>query len=143
MQARRVERLPEVMLGHGGRSGRALHQQKLALDAQQLGEAPVPLVALAAGQRLVDSRQRRVQFPGGAQALGQHAQKHRPVRQEPRLGKRLYRVPQHRQSGSQVAASDEQLSFEATRPGVPAGKLMLRGMIEQLRHEAFGACQIA
>jgi hypothetical protein len=40
LAARPVERLPEVALGRRRGSGLALQQQKLALDAQQLGREP-------------------------------------------------------------------------------------------------------
>ena len=40
LPARPVERLPKVMLGRCRGAGRALQQQQLALDAEQLGNAP-------------------------------------------------------------------------------------------------------
>src|SRR5205085_9477870 len=47
LSARPVERLPEVILGRRHRSGPALKQQKLPLDAQQLRLAPPLLRAFA------------------------------------------------------------------------------------------------
>jgi len=50
---RPVERLPELILRRRG-SGGVLQQKKLALDAQQLGNAPAVFIALGSRQRLVD-----------------------------------------------------------------------------------------
>ena len=69
LPARPVEGLPEVILGHCGRTWSVLQQNKLALDVQQLGDAsawstaasptatcPVPAKPSASAQRNAESR---------------------------------------------------------------------------------------
>ena len=77
---RPVERLPEVILGRCRGSGRALQQQKLALDAQQLGSCPAFFAALGADERLLDRGDPVGDLPGTAQGLCHNERK------EPRDG---------------------------------------------------------
>src|SRR5271154_2467115 len=58
-----VERLPKVILRCRG-SGRALQQQKLALDAQQLGKYPAFFGALRTDDRLLDHGKPLGDLPG-------------------------------------------------------------------------------
>jgi hypothetical protein len=52
-----------------GRIGSVLQQNKLALDAQQLGDAPTLSGALRSLKRLVDSREPLSDLPGAGEAL--------------------------------------------------------------------------
>src|ERR1700719_1233159 len=54
LPARPTERLPVVIFGRRRGSGPSLQQQKLAFDAQQLGNAPAVFITLGSRQRLVD-----------------------------------------------------------------------------------------
>ena len=69
LPARPVERLPEVILGRRRGSGSALQQQKLALDAQQLGNYSVFFAALGADDRLLDHDEPVGDLPGTTQRL--------------------------------------------------------------------------
>jgi hypothetical protein len=69
LPTRRVQGLPEVILRRCGRIGSVLQQNKLALDAQQFGDAPTLSAALRSLKRLVDSREPLSYLPGAGQTL--------------------------------------------------------------------------
>jgi hypothetical protein len=69
LRARRVERLPEVILGHHGGSGCALQQKQLAFDAQRLGNRPAFFGALRACVRLLDHDEPVGDLPGTARGF--------------------------------------------------------------------------
>ena len=69
LPARPIERLPEVILGHHRGSGRALQQNQLAFDAQQLGNRPAFFGALRACVRLLDHDEPVGNLPGTARGF--------------------------------------------------------------------------
>jgi hypothetical protein len=56
--------LPEVILGHRRGSWCVLQQKKLALDAQQLGNAPAGFIALGSRERFVERLEPLSNLPG-------------------------------------------------------------------------------
>jgi hypothetical protein len=74
--------LPEVTFGRGGGSGRTVQQQKLALDAQQLGDCPAIFGAIGPCQRLLDRGKSLRDLAGTAQGFPHLTQE----REEPQRG---------------------------------------------------------
>jgi hypothetical protein len=73
LPVRPVEGVQEVILGHHGGLRCALQEDKLALDAQQLSQAPTLLVALGSCQRIVHGHQSLGDLPSIGQAFRQCA----------------------------------------------------------------------
>src|SRR4029077_1772543 len=113
LAARPLQRLLEVLLGRGGGArGSRLHDE-LALDAQELRDAPVLLVALGSGERLVDGREPLGDLPAAGQALGEGAEQGRVVRDEAGLPELLEGIAEKGESGAALAALDEQDAIQA------------------------------
>jgi hypothetical protein len=69
LPARRLERLPEMILGRHRGSGCALQQKQLAFDAQQLGNRPAFFGALRTCVRLLDHDEPVGDLPGTARGF--------------------------------------------------------------------------
>jgi len=64
-----VKRLPEVLLDCLRGSGRALQQEKLALDARQFGNQPVFFALLGSRDRFLDHGESLGDLPGAGQGF--------------------------------------------------------------------------
>jgi hypothetical protein len=110
-----------MIFGRCRGSGYSLQQQKLAFDAQQLGNAPTVFIALGSRQRLVDCFESLSNLPGMTKPFRQLAEEPREVRLEADLGKLLKSGAQKPQPGIQIAVPDQQGSVEAMALSSPDG----------------------
>jgi hypothetical protein len=97
----------------GDRRGvrRVFAQNKLALDAQQLGHVPAFLISLGSRERLVDCRNSFGHLPDTGQTFRQSAEKYRGSEGEFTLTKLVESGAEKPQSGFHIAALDEQYSL--------------------------------
>src|SRR5215470_15558153 len=99
--------------------GRALLQNELPLDAQQLREAPLLMTTLRPLNGSVDGLQRLCDFTGVPHRGGKFTQQPKVTRQRPDLRSfREYRS-QCVQSSGGVAALDERHALETLAPRAP------------------------
>src|SRR6266481_3775664 len=141
--ARPVQRVLEVLLGPGGGARGSRQQDQFALDAQELRDAPMLLVTLGSGERLVDRGESLGDLPASGQPLRKAAEQGGMVRDEAGFAELVEGVAEKRESAADLAALDEQDAIEAATPRVPDGERVPGRMVEQYRHEAFGGRQIA
>jgi hypothetical protein len=121
LAARPTERLVVVIFGRRGGSGSSLQQQKLAFDAQQLGNAPAVFIALGSRQRLVDCFESLSYLPCPTKPCRQLAKEPREVWLVAGLGKLFKRGPQEPQPSIEIAAPDQQGCAEAMGLSSPDG----------------------
>src|SRR5258708_40356413 len=109
----------EVLVSCRRSFGRILQQQEIALDAQELRDAPALLVALGSRERLVDRRDPFGRVPETAEGVGRLGQEYRVVEIKRSLGETGQRGAQKLQPGDGIAALDQQHASESLAPNVP------------------------
>src|SRR2546428_1258127 len=134
LSARPLQRVLEVLFGRRGGARGFLQQDQLALDAQELRDAPMLLVTLASGERLVDRRESLGDLPADGQALRQGAEEGGVVRDEAGLAELVEGAAEKRESAADLAALDEQDALQAATPRMPDGERVPGRMGEQHRH---------
>ena len=143
LSARPPQRVLEVLFGGRGGVRGSLQQDQLALDAQELRDAPILLVTLGSGERLVDRRESLGNFPVAGQALRHGAEQGGVVRDEAGLAELVEGVAEKREAATDLAALDEPDAVQAATPRMPDGERVPGRMVEQHRHGAPGRRQIA
>ena len=130
LPARPVER-PSKLVLRRRTTGRALHQQKLALDAQQLRYIPEFLASLTAGKRIVDGFEPELDLTRCAEASRHFGKQQLEARQESCFANLAEAVAQRPEPGSDVVASGDHQADEAASPDIPQSDRMALGMITQ------------
>src|SRR6266849_8974256 len=101
-----LQRVLEVLLGRGGGARGSRQQDQLALDAQELRDAPMLLVTLGSGERLVNGHESLGDLPAAGQALRKGAEQGGVVRDEAGLAELIEGVAEKRESAADLAALD-------------------------------------
>ena len=139
---RPVERLPEVVLGRCRGSGRALQQNELALNAQQLGNQPAFFGMLGSRHRLLDHGEPVGDLPGTGQGF-RHQERDEPQGDELGFAEFVKAGAQQPQSGGGIPTLDDEHPLMAAAPGLPERQRMACRMVEQQAHVMFRRSQIA
>ncbi len=100
-------------------------QEKLALDAQDLGDAPQFLIALAHAERFVDELQTLVDAAGEAQSFGILGEHPGMAQREAVLGQYGQGSSQQIQAGGDIALLDQQDPAKALAPVMPDRQAVL------------------
>src|SRR5229473_6901195 len=138
LRARVFDRPLEEIFGAGDRTRRMSAEHQLALDAQQLRDAPALVIVLGTCDRAIDRLECLGEFSGVRHRVGQLAEQRQIAWKRADLGDFGQHGSQRMQSGRSVAALDQHDAFEAAGPGVPKAQTVLRRTIEQHLDETIG-----